>query len=332
MLKHSIDGLHDNGAVYICYHLDSNLSNLRRLHAHTKILVQLFHDLLFTDNAALVAHTERALQHQTFCLAKAVQLFELKVSLKNTSIFHQLAALKEYHSPHITVGRTELRAVPQFTYLGCTSTSDAKIDRKVDHRRAKANSAFGRLYKRVLEQQASEEGHWDQCLSSRCMHQPAVWLWVPYHHQIWLLDHFHQQCPRTIFNIHWSNYVNNVEVLEITSIKAMLLKLQLHWAEHISRMGGASPAQDSHVWWTGHHGRWAPKNRFKDYLKKTLSTCHIDYHQWSTLAAAWCLVLHCPLGHLPLSGFLQGNPQVEMLQEEDLRSLSSYTKPDIYYG
>ena len=41
---------------------------------------------------------------------------------------------------------------------------------------------------------------------------------------------------------------------------------------------------------TGYHDRGAPKKRFKDSLKKTLSTCNIDHHQRSTLAAdrqAW---------------------------------------------
>ena len=57
MLKHIIEDLDDDGAVYICYHLDDSLFNLRRLHAHTKTLEQLFCWLLFADDAALVAFT-----------------------------------------------------------------------------------------------------------------------------------------------------------------------------------------------------------------------------------------------------------------------------------
>ena len=33
---------------------------------------------------------------------------------------------------HITIGVTELKVVYQFTYLGCTITSGAKIDKEVD--------------------------------------------------------------------------------------------------------------------------------------------------------------------------------------------------------
>ena len=36
---------------------------------------------------------------------------------------------------------------------------------------------------------------------------------------------------------------------------------------------------------TGYRDGWTLKKRFKDSLKKALGTCHIDHHQWSTLAA-----------------------------------------------
>ena len=130
MLKQVIEDLDDDSAVYIRYHLHGSLFNLRRLHAHTKTLEQLFRDLLFTDDAAPVAHTKRTLQHLTSCFVEAAQLFRLKVSLKKTEVLHQLAPLEEYHPPHIIIGLTELKEVPQFTYLGCTITSDTKIDRK----------------------------------------------------------------------------------------------------------------------------------------------------------------------------------------------------------
>ena len=148
-LKQIIEDLDDDGAVYICYCFDGSLFNLRTLHVHANTLEQLFHDLLFADDAALITYTERALQYLTSCFAEAAQLFKLEVSLKKSEVLHQPAPLEEYHPPHITIGGTELKAVHQFTYLGCTITSDAKIDREVDNRLAKANSTFSRLYKRL---------------------------------------------------------------------------------------------------------------------------------------------------------------------------------------
>ena len=63
--------------------------------------------------------------------------------------------------------------------------------------------------------------------------------WVTYRHHLRLLKRFHQRCLRIILNIHWNDYVTNVEVLEqamIASVEAMLLKAQLRWAGHVSRM------------------------------------------------------------------------------------------------
>ena len=134
-----------------------------------------------------------------------------------------------------------LKTVHQFTYLGCTITSDAKINRDIDIRLAKANSAFGRLYNRVWKNKHLKK-------STKISVYRAVVLttllygsesWVTYRHHLRLLERFHHRCLRIILNIHWSHYVTNVQVLEqaeITSIEAMLLKLQVRWAGYISRM------------------------------------------------------------------------------------------------
>ena len=159
MLKQVIKDLDDDGAIYIRYRLDGSQFKLMRLHARTKTLEQLLCNVLFADAAALVAHTERALQHLTFCFAEAAQFFGLEISLKNTEVLHQPPSLEEYHPPHITTGGTELKAIHQFTYLGCTITLNVKINREVDNRVTKSNSAFGSLDKRVWNSKASEEGH-----------------------------------------------------------------------------------------------------------------------------------------------------------------------------
>ena len=145
MLKQVTEDLDDDGAVYIHYRLDGSLFNLKRLHAHTKTLEQLFRNLLYADGASFFAHTERALQHLTSCFTEVAQLLGLGVSLKKTEVLHQPAPLEECRPLHITISRTEMKAVNQFTYLGCIITSVAKIDREVDSRLTKANFTFGRL-------------------------------------------------------------------------------------------------------------------------------------------------------------------------------------------
>ena len=46
---------------------------------------------------------------------------------------------------------------------------------------------------------------------------------------------------------------------------------------------------------TGHRDKGASKRRYKNSLKKPLSTCHLDHSQWSTLAAdqgTWRHIIH----------------------------------------
>ena len=117
MLKQAMEGLDGDNAVYISYRLDSSLFNLRILQAHPNTLEQLFRDLLFADDAALVTHIESSLQRLTSCFAKAAQLFGLKVSLKKTEALYQPAPREEYCLPHITFGETVLKTIHRFTYL-----------------------------------------------------------------------------------------------------------------------------------------------------------------------------------------------------------------------
>ena len=102
MLKQAIEDLDDKDAVNIRYRFNGSLFNLRRLQAHTKTCEQL---VQFADDAALIAYTERALQHLTFCFAKTAQLFGLEINLKKTEVFHQPALQKEYRLSHITIGQ-----------------------------------------------------------------------------------------------------------------------------------------------------------------------------------------------------------------------------------
>ena len=130
MLRQATEDLNDDDGIYIRYRLDGNLFNLRRLQAHTKTQEQLIRDLLFADDAALVAHTERALQRLTSCFAEAAQLFGLEISLKKTEVLHQPAPQEEYHPPHISIDETELNTVHKFAYLGCIISSTPRLTRR----------------------------------------------------------------------------------------------------------------------------------------------------------------------------------------------------------
>ena len=141
---------------------------------------------------------------ESACFAKSAQLFGLEVSLKKTEVLHQPAPQVEYCAPHISFGETVLKSVQQFTYLGCAISSNAKIDGEIDNRLAKANCAFGRLYKRVWNNKHLR-------IKTKISVYRAVVLttllygsesWVTYRNHLKLLERFHQRCLRTILNIH----------------------------------------------------------------------------------------------------------------------------------
>ena len=66
----------------------------------------------------------------------------------------------------------------------------------------------------------------------------------------------------------------------------MLLKIQLRWAGHVSRM------EDHHFpkiilyceHSSGLRNRGTPKKRYKDNLEKSLGACNISHLEWTTLA------------------------------------------------
>ena len=137
-----------------------------------------------------------------------------------------------------------------------------------------SSNAFGRLYKRVWKNKHLKKGTkisvYRAVILTTLLYGSEAW--VTYRHNVRLLERFHQRCLSIILNIHWSNYVTNVEVFEhseITSIEAMLMKSQLRWAKHVSRMsdyrlpkmilyGELSPS---------HRDRGAQKSHYKDSEK-----------------------------------------------------------------
>ena len=277
--------------IYIRFRTDGSVFNLRRLKSTTLTSIKLIHELLFADDAALLAHTQKALQHITTCFAEASKLFGLEISLSKTEVLHQPAPEVNPTTPDISINETNLKAVNQFTYLGCVITSDALIDKDVDNRLAKANSAFGRLYKRVWNCHNLKKD------TKVCVYRAVVLTtllygaesWVTYRRHISLLERFHQRCLRTILNIKWEDYITNVEVLQTSkciSIEAMLLKTQLRWAGHVSKMEEHRLPKQTFFGELafGHRDVGGQYKRYKDTLKKGLIASGIDEDNWESTA------------------------------------------------
>ena len=148
MLSHATSGL--KKGVYIRYHLDGSLFDLRCLTAKTKSKEMLLQEILFADDCALLAHTEYDIQMMMDSFSEASKLFGLTISLNKTEVLHQPAPTTHLPAPSITVREAKLSNVNHFKYLGSTVTCDGSLDKEVASRIGKARQALGRLRTRVL--------------------------------------------------------------------------------------------------------------------------------------------------------------------------------------
>ena len=95
MLSHAVQDLEKG--VYIRYHLDGSLFDLRRLTAKTKSLQTLLQEVLFADNCALMVHAEQDLQRMLDHFSEVSKLFGLTISLGKTEVLHHPAPYSTHH-------------------------------------------------------------------------------------------------------------------------------------------------------------------------------------------------------------------------------------------
>ena len=96
-----------------------------------------------------------------------------------------------------------------------------------------------------------------------------------------LLERFHQRCLRYILGVKWQDHVSNEEVLKrasLPSIDSILLRVQLRWAAHITRMKDVRMPKA--VFFSeleeGKRDRGTPRKRYKDQLKRQLAQTGIQ--------------------------------------------------------
>ncbi|KAL0860281.1 hypothetical protein ABMA27_009699 [Loxostege sticticalis] len=103
--------------------------------------------------------------------------------------------------------------------------------------------------------------------------------WTVYRRHIRMLDRFHLRCLRKILNIRWSDRVRNTE--------AYLMRRQLRWCGHVSRMPEERVAK--RIFYAeleeGKRKHGGQLLRYKDVLKRHMKKCNIEPSQWERQAA-----------------------------------------------
>ena len=293
MLNHASEHMSETDNIVIRSRPSGSLFDLSRLNAHTKTTVTIVRELLFADDAAMVAHSERTLQHLTTCLDRATGNFGMDVSKEKTVVLHQAATENSNDpNPSIYVKDYKLAIVDNFKYLGSTIAADARLDKEIESRLSKANKAFGRLTKRVWKNKNLKKH--TKVKVYRAVVLPTLLYgaetWVTYRRHIRTLERFHQRCLRSILKVHWQDHITNQEILiraKVLSIEGHLQKSLLRWSGHVSRM------EDSRLpkialfgkLASGKRRQGAPSKTYRQSLKQTLTKCKINHRNWHTLAS-----------------------------------------------
>ena len=164
------------------------------------------------------------------------------------------------------------------------------IDDEINARIAKASAAFGRLRGCV----------WDRSgirLDTKLKVYKVVMLptllyacetWTVYQRHAKRLNHFHTSCPRKPLKIKWQDRIPDTEVLKRGGMLRVhtLLKLQLRWTCHVTRM------HEEHLpkkllygeLEMGKRSHGGSKKRYKDTLKASLKDFSIPTESWKPIA------------------------------------------------
>ena len=277
--------------VYIRFRTSGKVFNLRRFNAKSKVFQALVRDLLYADDADLIAHTEEDMQNIMDIFSRACTAFGLTISIKKTNAMFTPAFGQPYTEPNILVQGKRLEVVDSFVYLGSTISKDGTLDAEIHQRIAKASVAFGKLEKRVWSD------HGITIKTKLCVYDATVVTallygsetWTTYRRHIKLLERFHQQSLRRILNIKWISNTPDTIVLEkagSSSIEKRIILDQMRWAGHIVRMEDCRLPKRLFCGELkrGKRPQHKPRKRFKDVIKDNLKVLNVDPDNWEELA------------------------------------------------
>ena len=227
--------------VFIRIRTEGQLFNLARLRANTKTRELCIRELLFADDAAIVAHALEDINEICKHFEQAATLFGLTISTKKTVTLHQPPPGQTSTNLHIEIYGTLLKSVNNLTYLGSTIASDNTIDTEINNRIRAASGAFGGLWKRVWSQHGI-------AISTKCKVYKAIVLptllysaemYTLYRRHIKILSQVHLRHLRQILRISWKDHISNTDVLRqanMSSIEVILTASQLRWTGQVTRM------------------------------------------------------------------------------------------------
>ena len=296
LLSYAFKGTEDD--IHLYTRSDGKLFNMRRLQAKSKRRKISIKELLFADDAALVAHSESKLQALIDRLQDACEKFSLTISVKKTVVMAQ--GVK--NPPVVKLNNTPLEVVSKFCYLGSTTTESSTLDDEINTRIGKAATTFGRLTKRAWRNPKlttkTKMSIYQACILSTLLYGSETW--TSYSYQEKKLNSFHLRCLRRLFEISWMDKVSNEEVLQrasLPTVSALIKQRRLRWLGHVRRMDDGRIPKDLLYGEIAEAKRpvGRPKLRFKDVCKRDLKAMGMPADSWEAMAenrVVWRSTIH----------------------------------------
>ncbi|XP_063534978.1 uncharacterized protein LOC134744961 [Cydia strobilella] len=273
--------------VHLHTRKDGKLFNINLLKSTRKRYDVLARELLYADDAALVANSEEELQELINRFSHACRSFSMSVNTKKTVIMVQGTNIPTA----IALDQVPLQSVDHFCYLGSTTTSNLCNNREIDTRIGRAATTFGKLSKRVWTNNRltmSTKVHvYQACVLSILLYASETW--TTYSKQERRLNAFHMRCLRIILGVTWRDRVTNEAVLSKTncySITAMLKQRRLRWLGHVHRMDPDRLPREVMLGQIAEAKRpvGRPVLRFKDSCKRDMNGFSIPTNRWEERA------------------------------------------------
>lgn len=275
--------------IRIRFRTDGGFFKLTRLKARTKVAYDLITELMYADDLCFVAESQDGLQDLLTSFNAACCRFGLKISIKKTEVMAMDAV--DQAPLNLQLGGTALKQVDKFRYLGSCITAKGDLDSEINSRLGCAMAAFGKLRAKVFNSHNIK-------LSTKIQVYMAIVLpnilyssetWCLYRRHIRTLDRFHLKCLRDIMKIQWSDRIRNTDILRranVSGIEAYLMRRQLRWCGHLSRMSEERKAK--RIFFSelehGKRKRGGQFLRFKDVQKRHMKRCGIEPSSWESLA------------------------------------------------
>ncbi|XP_045503538.1 uncharacterized protein LOC123700381 [Colias croceus] len=277
----------DHQGVHLHTRTDGRLFNISLLKSK-KHREDLFVDnLLFADDAALLANSPFELQSMIDRFSRACSQFAMTVNTSKTVILSQGTPA----GSTVSLNGTPIVEIDRFCYLGSTVSNNLSLDSEIDIRIGKAATMFGKLNEKVWRNKhltvKTKMIVFQASILSILLYGAETW--TSYAKQERRLNSFYMRCLRKILGITWQNKITNQKVLQtaqLPSLTTLLKQKRLRWLGHVYRMepsrlprrvmlGAIADARRD-------IGR--PLLRFKDCVKRDMASFKIDHNNWEKLA------------------------------------------------